>query len=105
MHTIKLTADFDPCPSGRYRHESDTSGEAFRDDVLKPAIQEYGSVIVDLNDADSLPPSFLDESIGMLARDYGSEFANKVAIVLTDDDTALRKLNESIATRSKECTA
>lgn len=105
MQTIKLITDFDTCPSGRYRHESDTSGEAFREDVLKPALQEHGSIVVDLNGADSLPPSFLDEAIGMLAKDYGAEFPKKVSILLTDDDTALRKLNDSISTRIKECTA
>jgi hypothetical protein len=106
MKIITLVSDFDECPSGRYKWESETSGERFRDDFIKPALAEFGEVTVNLNSADSLPPSFLDEAFGLLAKEMGRrEFDRKVKIILDDDKTALRKLNESIATRTGQCEA
>jgi hypothetical protein len=106
MKTITLILDFDECPSGRYKWESETSGERFREDYIKPALAESDLITVNLNGADSLPPSFLDEALGLLAKAMGrQEFDRRIKVILDDDKTALRKLNESIETRTRQCEA
>jgi hypothetical protein len=98
---ISLVADFTDCPIGRFRENGVGSGEAFREDILKPALAEGDLIEVDLNGADCLPPGFLDEAFGILAKELGrAEFERRVKIVLTDDRIALVKLQDSIRLRT-----
>lgn len=61
MHTINMTEDFSLNPFGRYRDDSEFSGEAFREDVLIPALEQHGKVIVDLSGTNRYSLSFLNE--------------------------------------------
>lgn len=67
--TINL-ADRFPFPFGRYRDpHGEQSGEVFRDEVLLPAFRASSEpVIVDLDGARGLSPSFLEEAFGGLVR-------------------------------------
>jgi hypothetical protein len=66
--TIRLAADFNPFPFGRYPSHGDWNGQRFRDEWLVPALQSADAVEVDLDGARGLSPSFLEEAFGGLVR-------------------------------------
>src|SRR3546814_3762160 len=70
---INVGRDFARLPIGRYRRDSKTSGEAFREDVLVPALNRAADevVVVDLSEALGYGSSFFDEAFGGLVRDRG----------------------------------
>lgn len=68
MKIIDVGRDFSPLPFGRYRKDGRFSGEAFRDDLLIPALKEHGRIMVDLDGAKGLGSSFLHEAFVGLAR-------------------------------------
>ena len=72
---INVAADFTPVPIGRSRADSDTSGEAFRVDILCPkirkAIKERESLEVDFTGMHGLSGSFLEEAFAGLVREEG----------------------------------
>jgi hypothetical protein len=93
MRTINFVQEFTDTPGGRYRKHGDFSGEQFRDDLLKPALQENEVVILNLNGAFGFPPSFIDEAFGILIDQLGIDTVKKrLRIELSDDPVAQRKL-------------
>lgn len=66
--TINVAKDFSDVPSGRYRTDGPASGEAFREDILKAALQSYERVIVQLDGTEGYGSSFLEEAFGGLIR-------------------------------------
>ncbi|WP_198578690.1 STAS-like domain-containing protein [Caulobacter hibisci] len=66
--TIRLAADFNPFPFGRYPSHGDWSGQRFREEWLVPALKKGEPVEVDLDGARGLSPSFLEEAFGGLVR-------------------------------------
>lgn len=66
--TIRLAADFNPFPFGRYPSHGDWNGQRFRDEWLVPALRDGDDVEVDLDGARGLSPSFLEEAFGGLVR-------------------------------------
>ena len=94
---INFVRVFTAAPGARFRTQGKFSGEAFREDFLKPAIQR-GDVIVDLNGALGLPPSFLDEVFGVLLNSDPS-LASHIKVRLTDDDMSVAVLKESLTRR------
>ena len=100
---ISLVRDFTDCPCGRLRAHGPGSGEAFRMDFLRVALNCKDVFTVDLNGADCLPPAFLDEAFGPLVVEMGAaEFSRRIKIVLDDDATAKRKLEQILALRGDE---
>lgn len=67
MSVVKIT-EFSPFPAGRYVNDGPFSGEAFRDNVLIPNLQNNDIVKVDLNGAFGFGSSFLEEAFGGLIR-------------------------------------
>lgn len=69
MTSISLVA-FSPSLSGRYRSDGDGSGEAFREDILVPAINaalKIGNrVEVEIDSPLGISGAFLDEAFGGL---------------------------------------
>ena len=65
---IRVARDFSRFPFGRYRGISEWSGERFRDELLIPAMRSGDKVVVDLDGARGLSPSFLEEAFGGLVR-------------------------------------
>jgi len=59
-HTIDFARDFTNRPFGRYRSDGEHSGEAFRDDILAPALRQYDHVTLDLGSANPYGSSFLE---------------------------------------------
>lgn len=68
MTTINISTDFSPYPGLRYRDSSKNSGEAFRDDILIPALKENSCVVVDLDGTMGYGSSFLEEAFGGTVR-------------------------------------
>jgi len=73
MRTIHLAEEFSPFPFGRYPEHGPWSGQKFRDEVLVPALQGGEDIVVDLDGAHGLSPSFLEETFGGLVRSGFSE--------------------------------
>ena len=76
---LNIAKDFSPVPIGRYRNDGPTSGEVFREDLLKPRLAEAVSsnqqLEVNFDGMRGLSASFLEEAFGGLVRtsDYSAE--------------------------------
>lgn len=69
-YTLQIAKDFSPNPAGRFKNDGPYSGEAFREDMLWPALQRYDEVTVDLDGARGFGSSFLEEAFGGLVREH-----------------------------------
>lgn len=67
MKTI-FVKDFSVFPGPRTKELGENSGEAFRDDILIPAIRQYEKVCVNLDGVFGYGSSFLEEVFGGLVR-------------------------------------
>ena len=94
---ISLVRDFTASPGARFVSQGRHSGEELRSKVLLPALQR-GDVILDLNGALGLPPSFLDEAIGVTLENE-PELVPRLKIILTDNQTARSIFMESLVRR------
>ncbi len=65
---INIAKDFSPYPFARYRSQSSTSGEQFREDILIPALKAYENVTVNLDATEGFGSSWLDESFAGVVR-------------------------------------
>lgn len=68
MTTLSVVRQFSTCPGGRLKKISTFSGEAFRDDLLVPALERGGKVIVELDGVVGYGSSFLEEVFGGVVR-------------------------------------
>jgi hypothetical protein len=64
---ISIAKQFSRYPAGRFYSDGEFSGERFREEILKPALNN-GSVELDLDGVAGLPSSFLEEVMGGLVR-------------------------------------
>lgn len=67
MKIIKV-AEFSKYPGPRFEYLGPNSGEKFRTEVLKPAIDSNENVAVDLDGVFGYGSSFLEEAFGGLVR-------------------------------------
>lgn len=74
---IDIPGDFSPRPGARFRSQGPDSGEQFYEEWLYPkylaSVEADEKLEVYFDGALGYPPSFLDESFGRLAREYGIE--------------------------------
>ena len=68
MKRISIGKDFSDTPWGRYPDDGPFSGERFREEMLKPALQDHHQLTVFIDDAEGYGSSFLDEAFGGLVR-------------------------------------
>ncbi|MEO4109705.1 STAS-like domain-containing protein [Acinetobacter pittii] len=88
-NVISVANDFYPRPSGRYLKDGQYTGEAFRNRVLIPRLQEIKesghdeALIVDFSDVTMAGSSFLEEAFGGLVRTklFTKDFLKKVLII------------------------
>jgi STAS-like domain of unknown function (DUF4325) len=73
LHQISVAQDFSPSPAGRYRSDGTFSGEAFREDLLVPALKESEQIVIDLDGTSGYGSSFLEEAFGGAVRSGFSE--------------------------------
>lgn len=88
---INISKDFSKAPAGRYREDSDASGEAFREDFLVRALKDFDEVIVCLDNLGGVGSSFWDEAFGGLIRveNYSNEDLEKKLKIICNDDSYL----------------
>lgn len=68
MTEIRIAKDYSRYPGGRYRRLGKYSGEEFRDDFLRPALEQGCEVKVVLDGTEGYGSSFLEEAFGGLIR-------------------------------------
>jgi len=68
MKTVSVAKDFTRFPSGRYKQNGETSGQAFRERFLEEPIARGDVVIVELDGTVGYGSSFLEEAFGGLVR-------------------------------------
>lgn len=68
MARINISTDFSEYPAGRFKVDGPKSGEAFRDELLAPAINDHDVVEVTFDGAMGYGSSFLEEAFGGLVR-------------------------------------
>lgn len=68
MRKVSIAKDFTRFPSGRYKRNGSTSGEAFRERFLEPALLEGDVVEVDFDGTIGYGSSFLEEAFGGVVR-------------------------------------
>lgn len=70
---VNIAKDFYPRPAGRYTADGEYTGESFRENILKPKLQEIRNVhgshlIIDFTGVTMAGSSFLEEAFGGLVR-------------------------------------
>ena len=91
---ITVAKDFSPYPMGRLRKHGEFSGEAFREDVLVPALKKYNNIVVNFDGVAGVPSSFLEEAFGGLIR-LGhisfTEFEKRVHVKVSEKNLSIAK--------------
>jgi hypothetical protein len=93
--TLSIARDFSTEPIGRYRSDSNVSGEAFCLDKLVPALERAQTVVVVLDGSEGYGSSFLEEAFGGLVRRMGmsaDEFGRRVQLISEEDPTLLDEI-------------
>lgn len=101
--TINIAKEFSKYPGCRYKKDCMFSGEAFRDDVLWPilenAIKNGDIVEVDLDGVAGFSASFLDEAFAGLIRKGRisiKDFNHYVHFKCNDDPYCITEINEYV---------
>lgn len=92
--TINILKDFSRYPLGRYKKENPFAGQAFRDRLLAPALNENDKVIVVLDGTAGYGSSFLEEAFGGLIRN-GFDLATlkaKLEIISNNDASYIQEI-------------
>jgi hypothetical protein len=95
MQKISVARDFTRFPSGRYKRNGETSGEAFRERFLEAPIRNGEKVTVELDGTIGYGSSFLEEAFGGVVRSVRIQ-PDKLAALMTlvsDDATLLDEIN------------
>lgn len=77
MINYSVAKEYTETPGGRYRMQSEFSGEDFRETVLAPLYERAKSedtmILINLDGTYGYPPCFLEEAFGGLARQYPND--------------------------------
>ncbi len=68
MNTINIAKEFSRYPGGRFRKDGPHSGEEFRDDFLRPALEKNEPLTLEMDGVRGYGSSFLEEVFGGLIR-------------------------------------
>lgn len=103
MRTISVAKDFTRFPSGRYKRNGNTSGEAFREQFMEPYIRDGEEIAIELDGTIGYGSSFLEEAFGGLVRALKLSAADlKTRLHIVTSDTALfEEVNSYIEDASK----
>ncbi len=89
--TIDIGLDFSKVPAGRHPEDGDFSGETFREQLLKPALEKYDRVEVVLDNTEGFGSSFLEEAFGGLVRlGFSKSFLLEHLIIIANHAAAQR---------------
>lgn len=75
---IDIGSDYSPALGPRYRADGDFSGEAFREEVLEPALDDYETLVIHLDNIETFSASFFEEAFGGLARKHGTSVLGRL---------------------------
>jgi len=101
MTTINVGREFSRYPAGRLAKDGPHSGEAFREQWLRPPLARGEEVKIELDDALGYGSSFLEEAFGGLVRGahkLSREFVLRTIHLITAD----RALQEEIVSYIKK---
>ncbi|MFC3148301.1 STAS-like domain-containing protein [Piscinibacterium candidicorallinum] len=96
MVRINIARDFTRFPSGRFKRNGETSGEAFREKFLQPTIINGDVVEVELDGTVGYGSSFLEEAFGGLVRALPippDEVKQRVKII-SNDKTLIGEISQ-----------
>lgn len=98
MQKISVAKDFTRFPSGRYKKNGDTSGEAFRERFLEGPIARKEQVVVDLDGTIGYGSSFLEEAFGGLVRKLKISRGEITALLqlVSEDASLVEEINSYI---------
>ncbi len=104
MITINVAKDFTRFPSGRFRKNGETSGEAFREIYLEPHLKVGEKISVELDGTIGYGSSFLEEAFGGLVRSLRLRPAilSSSLLIKTEDATLLDEVNSYIEEASQK---
>lgn len=89
---VNIAKDYSRCPGARYNSEGDFSGEKFREELLKPkineAIEQGVKLEVVLDGSAGYSTSFLEEAFGGLIRTDKMDLKviKENLIIISDED-------------------
>lgn len=87
MLTVNIARDFTRFPSGRFKRNGDTSGEAFRERFLESQILQGEIITIELDGTIGYGSSFLEEAFGGLVRKLRlspNEIHKKIKLISED---------------------
>jgi len=96
---IKFANVFSETPGGRYRKEGPNSGQAFREDIIEPYLDNNPNIKIkiDFDGTYGFAFSFLEEVFGGLARKYGKErILSAIEIICTAEPYLIFDIEEYI---------
>lgn len=98
MLKVSIAKDFTRYPSGRYKKNGETSGEAFRERFLEGPIGRGEPVTVELDGTIGYGSSFLEEAFGGLVRKLRPQSGSLSTLLLlkSDDPVLLEEINSYI---------
>lgn len=96
---IIKVSEFSRYPTGRYKKHSNSSGEEFRDDYLLPALNEFNSVTIVLDDTEGYGSSFLDEAFAQIPKNSKIsllDLKSRVKFISENDPSLITEINDNI---------
>lgn len=101
MIKINIALDFSDTPGPRYSKDGEYSGEEFRESILKEKFSEAlklkEKLEINLDGGYGYPTSFLEESFGGLARQFGIDAVlNTLEFVSTEEPSLINKIIDYI---------
>lgn len=95
MIIIDIAAEFSETPSGRFLTDGPKSGEKFREEHLRGALNSGEPVRVLTDDVEGFGSSFLEEAFGGLVRKgyfTVADLENRLIIVSDEDEALLEEV-------------
>lgn len=103
MRTINIAKDFTRYPAGRFKKNGDTSGEAFRERFLLPALSAGENITVEMDGTIGYGSSFLEEAFGGTVRALNITSQNLLSklTINSKDATLIKEIHQYIEDAGK----
>ena len=88
MRTIEFDIEFSPRPAGRYPDDGEFNATRFREELLRPALDEHGKVVIYIDRVESFSSAFLEEAFGgLVSKGYftAKELRERLIIKFNDE--------------------
>ncbi len=100
--TINIAKDFSRYPAGRFFEDGPYSGQKFREEILKPALEANKDITLELDGTRGYGSSFLEEAFGGLVRECIEREKVLAIKLVTSDESLIEEITEYI-TKAKAC--